>query len=384
MTILPPPSHLRRSELERLALLLRHATGGAWAIAIYNTVAVRDQVMEALRARLAPLPVYDFTFTAERTNPLAYLEQLPADAQDGRTIIFLYDLTRAGERVWGYLEMQREALADHPHGLVFWLTPGERGEALRRAPNFWSQRSGVFDFTIAGETALAQVRGQWAGSPVRFADRADWEHQVRLYRGLLDEYERSGDAPADTLFDLHNKLGRLHYAVSDYRRSGELARRQLALAERSGDRRRYAIALSNIGLVYHALGERQWALEYLGQVLPIQREVGDRAGEATTLHNIGTVYDALGERRRALEYFERSLALSREVGDRAGEATTLNNIGWLYLDEGDLDNAQTYLTQALTLAEQMEYDKMVNAARGGLAMVRAETVLAAYVEMARK
>ncbi len=182
---------LEPGELERLTLLLRHATGGAWAAALYNTAAIRDQVMDVLRARLAPLPVHDFTFTAERTNPTAYLEQLPAEARDERAIVFLYDLTRGGERVWGYLEMQREALAEHPHGLVFWLTPGERAEAVRSAPNFWSQRSGVFDFTITDTGALAQMRGQWAGEPSHFSDLADWERQVRLYQGLLDEYEQS-------------------------------------------------------------------------------------------------------------------------------------------------------------------------------------------------
>ncbi len=48
--------------------------------------------------------------------------------------------------MYGYLEIQREALAHYPHSLVFWLTPGEREMMVRKAPNFWSQRSGVFDF----------------------------------------------------------------------------------------------------------------------------------------------------------------------------------------------------------------------------------------------
>ena len=361
MTVPPPerdsgttlPSHLRRGELNRLAVLLRHATGGAWAIALYNTVAVRDDVMAALRRRLSPLPVHDFTFTPERTNPLAYLEQLPKEGYEKRAIIFLYDLTRAGKRVWGYLEMQREALAEHPHGLVFWLTPEERGEAVRSAPNFWSQRSGVFNFTIADEATLAQVRGQWAGSAVRFADRADWERQVRLYQGLLDEYQQSGSPPADTMFDMYGKLAYLYFATSDYRRTGELAKRQLALAKEIDDPRRHAQALNNIGLVYDNLGERRRALEYYEQALPIRREVGDRSGEATTLNNIGAVYDNLGERRRALEYYEQALPIRREVGDRSGEATTLNNIGAVYANLGERRRALEYYEQALPISREV-------------------------------
>jgi len=347
------PSHLRQGELDRLAVLLRHATGGAWAVALYNTVAVRDDVMDTLRRRLSPLPVHDFTFTSERTNPLAYLEQLPKEGYEKRAIIFLYDLTRAGEQVWGFLEMQREALAEHPHGLVFWLTLEERGEAVRSAPNFWSQRSGVFDFTIADEATLAQVRGQWAGSAVRFADRADWERQVRLYQGLLEEYEQSEEAAADALFDLHGKIGRLHYAVSDYRRATQSAQRQLALAEKGHNEHWRAIALTNIGAAYDSLGKRRQALEYYEQALLIMREVGDRSGEATTLNNIGAVYDSLGERRRALEYYEQALPIRREVGDRSGEATTLNNIGLVYDNLTERRRALEYYKQALSISREV-------------------------------
>ena len=307
------PLHLRQGELDRLAVLLRHATGGAWAIALYNTAAVRDDVMDALRRRLSPLPVYDFTFTSERTNPLSYLEELPKEGHEKRAIIFLYDLTRAGGRVWGYLEMQREALAEHPHGLVFWLTPEERGEAVRSAPNFWSQRSGVFDFTIADEATLAQVRGEWAGSAVRFADRADWERQVRLYQGLLDEYQQSGSPPADTMFDLYGKLAYLYYATSDYRRTGELAHRQLALAKEIDDPRRYALALNNIGLVYDNLGERRRALEYYEQALPIMREVGDRSGESVTLYNMAMVYEEEENYAEAAGLLEQVVAIDEAI-----------------------------------------------------------------------
>jgi tetratricopeptide (TPR) repeat protein len=310
-TRLPP--HLRQGELDRLAVLLRHATGGAWAIALYNTVAVRDDVMDTLRQRLSPLPVYDFTFTSERTNPLAYLQELPKEGHEKRTIIFLYNLTQAGERVWGYLEMQREALAEHPHGLVFWLTPEERGEAVRSAPNFWSQRSGVFDFTIADEATLAQVRGQWAGSPVHFADRADWERQVRLYQGLLDEYQQFKDAPADTMLDLYDKLAYLYYVISDYQRTGELAHRQLALAEETANRRQYAAALTNIGVVYDSLGEPRRALEYYEQALPINREVGDRSGESVTLYNMAMVYEGEENYAEATRLLEQVVAIDETI-----------------------------------------------------------------------
>ncbi len=61
--------------------------------ALYNTAAVlRDAVVNLLRARLVPLPVYDFTFTEQSVNPLDYHARLPQNVLESRAVIFLYDL----------------------------------------------------------------------------------------------------------------------------------------------------------------------------------------------------------------------------------------------------------------------------------------------------
>jgi tetratricopeptide (TPR) repeat protein len=65
------------------------------------------------------------------------------------------------------------------------------------------------------------------------------------------------------------------------------------------------------------------ALDYYNQALPLWRAVGDRGGEASTLSNIGLVYKKLGERQKAPDYYNQALLLKRAVGDRSGEANTL-------------------------------------------------------------
>jgi CHAT domain-containing protein/Tfp pilus assembly protein PilF len=116
-----------------------------------------------------------------------------------------------------------------------------------------------------------------------------------------------------------------------------------------GDRSGEATTLSNIGLVYSDLGEKQKALDYYQQALPLRRAVGDRSGEAVTLINIGAVYSALGEKQKALDYYQQALPLWRAVGDRSGEATTLSNIGLVYSDLGEKQKALDYYQQALPL-----------------------------------
>jgi len=52
--------------------------------------------------------------------------------------------------------------------------------------------------------------------------------------------------------------------------------------------------------------------------IPLYQSAGNQQREATALTNIGAVYDALGEKQRALDYYEQALPLRRAVGDRGG------------------------------------------------------------------
>src|SRR5690606_5453099 len=58
-------------------------------------------------------------------------------------------------------------------------------------------------------------------------------------------------------------------------------------------------------------------LEWAGRGLELARAEGRRSDEATLLSNIGLVYNRLGQRQQALDYYERALPIREEVGDRA-------------------------------------------------------------------
>jgi CHAT domain-containing protein len=126
----------------------------------------------------------------------------------------------------------------------------------------------------------------------------------------------------------------------------------LPLYERGGDRGSMASTLTNIGVIYAQLGEREKALEYYQRALPIFKEVGDRNGEASALTNIGRARWDMGEPQAGLEDYQQALNLFREDGDRAREAVTLNNIGMIYADLGDRKKAIEYYEQALPLRRE--------------------------------
>ncbi|MFQ5614612.1 MAG: tetratricopeptide repeat protein, partial [Anaerolineae bacterium] len=300
------PPHLARSDLAELAVLLRYAEGGCWAFALYNTVPVRDEVAAVLRDLLAPLPVYNVTLSPQGPDPLTYLKDLPPDPQ--RAIVFFFDLEQTGGAAWDYLETQREYFTTRPLGLVFWIDRRARGEGLRRAPNFWSQRSGVFDFTIESEAVLSEVRGAWAGQPVRLDGLDDWERQMRLFRGLLREYQAE-DAPPAARAELHGKIAYLLHFADRHEEAAEHLQHQLKLGREAGDQRQQVEALNNLGRVAQIRQGRLAALTWYEQALDA---AGDEPrGRAESLQNLAVALAWEGEANRAQEMLAQALALFR-------------------------------------------------------------------------
>jgi tetratricopeptide (TPR) repeat protein len=378
-TQLPP--HLARRDLAELAVLMRYAERGAWAFAVYNTVPVRDEVADVLRELLAPLPIYEFTLSHQRPNPLEYLNEIPADRE--RAIVFFFDLEQADGAVWHYLEMQRENLATRPLGLVFWINPQAWREGVRAAPNFWSQRSGVFDFTIESPAVLTEVRGAWAGQPVRVEGPDDWARQMRLFSGLLREYEAE-QAPPAARAELHGKIAYLLDFADRRDEAAEHLQQQLELAQAASDQRQQAQAMNNLGRVAHIQRGRMAALDWyeralitagddpaaraaglqnmasvllwegeadraqtmLDEALTLFRAVGDRLGEANVLKATGDVLSFLDQRDEALARYEEALTLFRAVGDRLGEANTLLSMAGM---ETDPEAGRDRFEQALAL-----------------------------------
>jgi len=90
-----------------------------------------------------PLPVEEFTLTTARRNPFDLIEGVKAD---GRVACFVYDVEDAFPEALGYLNLQRERLAELPHAVVFWVREYGLRQIGVQAPDFWAWRSGVFDF----------------------------------------------------------------------------------------------------------------------------------------------------------------------------------------------------------------------------------------------
>jgi tetratricopeptide (TPR) repeat protein len=131
--------------LDKLVTLLTHARRGAFAIALYDRLAVRRDITTALHERLSQ-PVYEVALSEQERNPIDLIRALKLKPGD---VVCLCDLERAFPQALGYLDLQREVLVEMDISLVCWVTAFGHRMLAQQAPNFYAFRTTVFDFTTA-------------------------------------------------------------------------------------------------------------------------------------------------------------------------------------------------------------------------------------------
>ncbi len=134
------------SELADLVTLLQYAERGCWVFALYDKRDTLSKIAEELRKKLRDFKFTEYQLQKDVVNPLHYLNVVK-EPENKKTVVHFYGLDKVGERAIKLLEYQREDFSLRGHRLIFWIPSDYRGTVAKLAPNFWSQRSGVFDFS---------------------------------------------------------------------------------------------------------------------------------------------------------------------------------------------------------------------------------------------
>ncbi len=130
------------------------------------------------------------------------------------------------------------------------------------------------------------------------------------------------------------------------------AARLLTAARQSGDRRKQALALTDLGILLRTEDTKR-ATAYLEEALAITRELGDRSAERDVLAHLGLALFALGQAERALECLDQSLRYAREGSDVFAEKMAVYHLGLIYAAAADPTSACNLFNQALALARQV-------------------------------
>jgi tetratricopeptide (TPR) repeat protein len=268
------------------------------------------------------------------------------------------------EQFFFSLQWTREALRQFQFPIVLWLPDAIATRLSQQAPDFWSWRSGVFEFVAQpGVGAVAQ-----ADRPLPVA--AETTAQVSP-EWMADLGQQIADLEATTpesplLITLYNALGKGYRSQYAYPEALELYEKALKLAEVKADPAGQARSRFNIGDALRYCGRPFQAVEFYDQALTLYRELDDRQGEANSLGNLGNAYFSLGEYRRAIAFHEQYLDIAREIGDRQGEANSLGSLGNAYFSLGEYRRAIAFHEQYLDIAREIGDRQGEAAALGNL------------------
>ena len=145
----------------------------------------------------------------------------------------------------------------------------------------------------------------------------------------------------------HHAIGSNYVNKADYANALKEDFEALKMYDKAGNKRKQALLLRNVGIVFHTSRNQPKALEYDNKALSLYRELGDSAGVAAMYNNMANVYYTLKDTVKVLEYDFKALHLFEELKDEAGIARMLGNIANLFAEYGKFSQAMPYYFDAL-------------------------------------
>jgi tetratricopeptide (TPR) repeat protein len=348
----------------------------------WNHPGEESEPAATVRAECPELTVLDIRLSHEESrDPLPALAQRiprnpPPDAA------FVYGMEKAFPDFLSYrdddrppvltaLNLQRDAFPKAiPFPLVFWLPDHALGLIARGAPDFWSFRSGVFEFELPPEAQVTILqRGAEATTSQGAVPAAEARQRVNELSALWEDLSsRTEISPREreTMAEAAEQVAQLLLQLGRGSSSDEWADRAIAFFLPDTDhpraRPRFLFRAARL-LANKQTGDRaenlKTAIAYYREALKVYTREDFPVQWATTQNNLGAAYSDLptGDRaqnlKNAIACYDEALNVYTPDNFPSDWAMTQNNLGNAYaqLPAGDraenLKNAIACYKQAL-------------------------------------
>ncbi len=166
-----------------------------------------------------------------------------------------------------------------------------------------------------------------------------------------------------------NVIGSTYNLKGDYVAALDSYRKALTAMQEAGDKKGVAAICNNIGLVYRKMGNNPKALEYYQKDLKIQEELRDEGGIANAYNNLGTIYNDEGNFAKALEYYTKGMKQHEAAGDKFGMAVSYNNVGTVYNEQEQYATALEYYRKSLALRQELNDRQGIATVYGNIGLI---------------
>ncbi len=279
------------------------------------------------------------------------------------------------EKFFGYLQWTREGLRDFPFAIILWVTNQILINLIKKAPDFWSWRNGVFRFASKKTNAIAGKELE----PIRFVFRdtelasTDTNENNTFFlpiqdlQRLIDNIEQERGTKDPSLATLYSRLGDIYRSrlergeSQNYQQEQELAikywRQAIELQNELGLQIDLATNFSNLAGLYRATGRYSEAEPLYQQALQLRKRLlgENHPAYATSLNNLAGIYKSTGQYTKAELLYQQALELrKRLLGENHGDVVaSLNNLALLYDEQGRYDEAEPLYLQSLEIAKNL-------------------------------
>jgi len=386
-----PPTDLEttnRRELRKLELSIEAQPQSlGLLLAICDDRNLQAQLIEQYEAELQAAGIATYRTRLSHQRPslkaalLALVEQKPALQTGDPAVVTvlnagellgvrLSDKKSEQEQFFFSLQWTRESLRQFNFPIVLWLPDEVATRLAQQAPDFWSWRSGVFEFFAAPNTVHVIRADGLQTSPMRITETTvstDTDSQIPitdLEQQIATLTKLSPDSPL--LITLHNILGEAYERQHHYQDALMQYEQALKKAEAHEDKTGQARSLRNIGDALQDFGRLDQAVLYYQRALVLDQTLQDWDGQAATLNQLGNTYCLLGQHSRAIDYYQQSLETARKIGTLQGKANVLGNLGSVYFSLGQHQQAINFYQQSLEIARKMENRQIEANALGNL------------------
>jgi tetratricopeptide (TPR) repeat protein len=155
-----------------------------------------------------------------------------------------------------------------------------------------------------------------------------------------------------------SQIGSIYHQMGDYDSAIEKQQASLQILRRIDEEEDQAISLHRLSIYYMSKEDFDTALTYSQQSEKIDRKRRDLAGLAADFHQQGLIFIQTNRHQDAFHCFSESLKISRQIGDEPSAANDLNELGKLYLNLGMMREAIAAFNEALEIRQPLHDPRM--------------------------
>ena len=369
-------------EYDRLIVSLEAGLGTLQILlAVCDNTALRQEVIQRYEAELEGVRSYRLALNPDEPSLLQALidGKIDKNIQAIATVLGAEKLNYLGasnreklDSFLGYLQWTREALRGYPLPIVLWLPSALLVDIAKKAPDFWSWRSGgtftfgfaKLDFPIADDADKDPIF-----KPIDNPRKSSSVLSVNQLEDSLAQAIKTWGRDSANTEPVYAQLGKLYAdrvsdgETDDHERETVLAEiyllRAITLQKKYKRKSDLTYSLNSLAAMYKFLGYWDKAEALYKESLELRQELNNKEGIAYIWGHLGDIERKRGNWDAAESLYRQSLQLRTELGDRAGMATSWGVLGDIERNRGNWDAAESLYRQSLQLRTEL----------GGLALM---------------